>query len=336
MPNFRGRRFTNAHETMIWASKSADAKSYTFHYDALKAANEDVQMRSDWFIPLCTGEERLKGGTAARSTRRRSPKRCSPACCSPPPIPATWCSIPSSAPAPPARSRRSSGATSSASSAIPAMPRRPARASTRSSPCRIVSIAAPPEKRAEARVPFLSLLEGGHVKAGETLVDERRRYQATVRADGTLALGTDHRLDPQDRRARARACRPATAGPSGTWSAAASSSASTTSARRCGHDAAPALGARSAERARPHGGCRSPARRLRGRGVPLPSDDAALRIRPTEPGQVYPGAWRQHLLHHPRQAFPWKIAPEGPAHLAVSASPSAPSRGTPSIRAENA
>src|SRR3712207_958129 len=61
MPNFRGRRFTNAHETMIWASKGADAKSYTFHYEALKAGNEDLQMRSDWFIPLCTGEERLKG-----------------------------------------------------------------------------------------------------------------------------------------------------------------------------------------------------------------------------------------------------------------------------------
>ena len=61
MPNFRGRRFTNAHETLIWASKSADAKAYTFHYEALKAGNEDLQMRSDWFIPLCTGEERLKG-----------------------------------------------------------------------------------------------------------------------------------------------------------------------------------------------------------------------------------------------------------------------------------
>src|SRR5919205_2154279 len=61
MPNFRGRRFTNAHETMIWASKSQDAKSYTFHYEALKAGNDDVQVRSDWTLPLCTGEERLKG-----------------------------------------------------------------------------------------------------------------------------------------------------------------------------------------------------------------------------------------------------------------------------------
>lgn len=59
MPNFRGRRFTNAHETLIWAGKSKDSK-YCFNYDAMKALNEDLQMRSDWFIPLCTGKERLK------------------------------------------------------------------------------------------------------------------------------------------------------------------------------------------------------------------------------------------------------------------------------------
>ena len=77
MPNFRGRRFTNAHETMIWAARSADAKGYTFNYEALKAGNEDCQARSDWFLPLCTGAERLKDATAARPIRRRSPKRCS-------------------------------------------------------------------------------------------------------------------------------------------------------------------------------------------------------------------------------------------------------------------
>src|SRR6202165_267151 len=60
MPNFRGRRFTNAHETMIWAARGADAKSYTFNYEALKAGNDDVHVRSDWTLPLCTGEERLK------------------------------------------------------------------------------------------------------------------------------------------------------------------------------------------------------------------------------------------------------------------------------------
>src|SRR4029079_7821116 len=61
MPNFRGRRFTNAHETMIWAARDADRKGATFNYEALKAGNEDVQVRSDWTLSLCTGEERLKG-----------------------------------------------------------------------------------------------------------------------------------------------------------------------------------------------------------------------------------------------------------------------------------
>src|ERR1700685_2381787 len=60
MPNFRGRRFTNAHETLIWAARDAAKRDYTFNYEALKAGNEDIQVRSDWFIPLCTGEERLK------------------------------------------------------------------------------------------------------------------------------------------------------------------------------------------------------------------------------------------------------------------------------------
>ncbi len=59
MPNFRGRRFTNAHETLIWAGKTKESK-YTFNYDAMKSLNEDLQMRSDWFLPLCTGGERLK------------------------------------------------------------------------------------------------------------------------------------------------------------------------------------------------------------------------------------------------------------------------------------
>src|SRR5919206_161538 len=117
MPNFKGRRFTNAHETMIWASKSADSKGYTFHYEALKAANEDVQMRSDWFIPICTGEERLKDEAGRKVHPTQKPEALL------------------------------------------------------------------------ARVPFLSLIESGHVAAGETLVDERRRFTATVRADGTLALG---------------------------------------------------------------------------------------------------------------------------------------------------
>ena len=71
MPNFRGRRFTNAHETLIWAAKSQDAK-YGFNYKAMKALNDDLQMRSDWYIPICTGGERLKDdqGRKAHATQK--------------------------------------------------------------------------------------------------------------------------------------------------------------------------------------------------------------------------------------------------------------------------
>jgi modification methylase len=72
MPNFKGTRFANAHETLIWAAKSRGQKRYTFNYDALKTANDDIQMRSDWTIPLCTGEERVRGedGLKAHPTQK--------------------------------------------------------------------------------------------------------------------------------------------------------------------------------------------------------------------------------------------------------------------------
>jgi len=71
MPNFKGTRFTNAHETMLWASKSRDAK-YTFNYEAMKALNDGLQMRSDWHLPICTGGERLRdsGGEKVHSTQK--------------------------------------------------------------------------------------------------------------------------------------------------------------------------------------------------------------------------------------------------------------------------
>ena len=71
MPNFRGRRFTNAHETMIWAAKHPK-QSYTFNYEAMKALNDELQMRSDWTLPICSGRERLKGadGQKAHSTQK--------------------------------------------------------------------------------------------------------------------------------------------------------------------------------------------------------------------------------------------------------------------------
>jgi modification methylase len=189
MPNFRGRRFTNAHETMIWASKSAEAKNYTFHYEALKAANEDVQMRSDWFIPICTGEERLKDEAGRKVHPTQKPEALLARVL-------LSSSNPGDVVLDPFFGSGTTGAVAkrlgrhfiglerdhtyakAARARIDAVV-----------PLSDVSIAAPPEKRAEVRVPFLSLIESGHVAAGETLVDERRRFTATVRADGTLALG---------------------------------------------------------------------------------------------------------------------------------------------------
>lgn len=70
MPNFKGTRFNNAHETLIWAAKS-QASKYTFHYKSMKAFNDDLQMRSDWIIPLCNGNERIKtNGQKAHSTQK--------------------------------------------------------------------------------------------------------------------------------------------------------------------------------------------------------------------------------------------------------------------------
>src|SRR5712692_8660792 len=73
MPNFRGRRFTNAHETLLWCAFSREAK-YTFNYEAMKALNDELQMRSDWLIPLCGGPERLRDGDGKKAHPTQKPE----------------------------------------------------------------------------------------------------------------------------------------------------------------------------------------------------------------------------------------------------------------------
>jgi modification methylase len=71
MPNFRGTRFTNAHETLLWCNKGEGFNKYTFNYEAMKAFNDDVQMRSDWLLPICSGKERRKvNGVKGHSTQK--------------------------------------------------------------------------------------------------------------------------------------------------------------------------------------------------------------------------------------------------------------------------
>ena len=189
MPNFKGRRFTNAHETLIWAAKGAGAKGYTFHYDALKAGNDDLQMRSDWFLPLCTGEERLKGEDGKKSHPTQKPEALIARAL-------LAASNPGDVVLDPFFGTGTTGAVArrlgrrfigvERDGAYAAAARRRIAAVT---PLDDETLATAPPKRAEARVPFLSILEGGYVAAGEVLVDERRRHMATVRPDGTLKLG---------------------------------------------------------------------------------------------------------------------------------------------------
>jgi modification methylase len=189
MPNFKGRRFTNAHETLIWASRGPDAKGYTFHYDALKGGNDDLQMRSDWFIPLCTGEERLKDEAGRKVHPTQKPE-------------ALLARVLLSASNPgdvvldPFFGTGTTGAVAKHLGrhfvGIERDPTYAAAARSRIAavaPLADPSLALAPEKRAEPRVPFLAVVEAGHVRSGETLTCERGRHSATVRPDGTLVLG---------------------------------------------------------------------------------------------------------------------------------------------------
>ncbi len=199
MPNFRGKRFTNAHETLIWASRS-EQKGYTFHYEALKGGNDDLQMRSDWFIPLCTGDERLKGDDGRKLHPTQKPEALLARTILSSSNPGDVVLDPSSAPAPPGPSPSASAAISSGIEQEPAYAAAARERIAGVEPLSRAALLTAPTKRAEPRVPFLSLLEAGHVRAGETLTDERRRHKALVRPRRHAGRRTRFGLDPQDRR----------------------------------------------------------------------------------------------------------------------------------------
>jgi modification methylase len=198
MPNFRGRRFQNAHETMIWASRDANAKSYTFNYDAMKAANDDVQMRSDWLFPICTGGERLKDEAGDKVHPTQKPE-------------ALLARIMMSSTKPgdvvldPFFGTGTTGAVAKKlgrnfigiereQNYIDAASARIAAAEPMANPLLSVMTG----KRAEPRVAFNVLLETGLIKAGDVLSDAKGRHKALVRADGTILAngiaGSIHRI----------------------------------------------------------------------------------------------------------------------------------------------
>jgi modification methylase len=188
MPNFRGRRFTNAHETLIWAGRDQKSR-YTFNYESLKALNDDLQMRSDWLFPICSGPERLKddGGRKAHPTQK-----------------------------PEALLHRLLLATTNVGDVVLdpffgtgttgavakrlgrhfiGIERDPDYVAAAQERINNVTILPPlaletlRSKRAEPRVPFGTIIELGILKPGSVLSDERGKIRAEVKADGTLQHG---------------------------------------------------------------------------------------------------------------------------------------------------
>ncbi len=187
MPNFRGVRFTNAHETLLWCAKSKDQKRYTFNYEAMKVLNDDLQMRSDWTLPICSGGERLrKDGQKAHATQK--------------PEALLYRVI---------LSTTNEGdvvldpffGTGTTGAACKKLGRDYIGIEREEEYVKLalerlsrVSRLAPEDlavtrsKRKEPRVPFGTVVERGLLEPGQILFDRSRRYFARVRADGSLAI----------------------------------------------------------------------------------------------------------------------------------------------------
>jgi modification methylase len=189
MPNFRGRRFTNAHETLIWAAREPGGRGYTFNYEALKAGNDDVQVRSDWTIALCTGEERLKdaNGKKLHSTQKPEALLARVIVASSRPddlVLDPFCGSGTTGAVAKRLGRRFIGIererayAAAAQARIAAVAPLPARA-----------IAPFMTAREAPRVPFAALIERGLIVPGARLCDAKRKIEALVRADGAVALG---------------------------------------------------------------------------------------------------------------------------------------------------
>ena len=188
MPNFRGRRFTNAHETMIWAARDSSAKTYTFNYETLKAGNEDCQMRSDWLLPICTGAERLKDSKGRKAHPTQKPEALLARVLLSASHPGDLVLDPffgaGTTGAVAKRLRRDFIGLEREASYAQAARKRIAPIE----PLPAEAVAPAPSKRTEPRIAFASLVEAGLIKPGAALTDTKKRHRAIVRADGALSL----------------------------------------------------------------------------------------------------------------------------------------------------
>ena len=188
MPNFRGTRFTNAHETLIWCAKDEKAR-YTFNYRAMKALNDDLQMRSDWVLPICSGSERLKGDDGHKAHPTQKPEsllyRILLACTKPGDVVLDPFFGTGTTGAVARRlGRQWIGIEREAAYVKVARER---IASTL--PLDESAMTTVPDKRSQPRVAFGLLVESGLVPPGTMLFDAKRRWKAAVRADGSLSCG---------------------------------------------------------------------------------------------------------------------------------------------------
>jgi modification methylase len=188
MPNFRGTRFTNAHETLIWAARGRKSR-VTFNYEALKQANDETQMRSDWLFPICSGGERLKDGGDEKVHPTQKPEALLYRVLS-----AT--TKPGDVVLDPFFGTGTTGAVAKKlgrhfigiereDTYIAAALKRIAQIK----PFSAEAIEPAVSKRAAPRVPFGSLIEMGLIQPGTMLSDDRQRYAAMVKADGSLTAG---------------------------------------------------------------------------------------------------------------------------------------------------
>ena len=198
MPNFKGTRFTNAHETLIWAARDENAKGYTFNYQAMKTLNDDVQMRSDWVLPICNGGERLKDSDGRKVHPTQKPEsllhRVILASTNPGDIVLDpFFGTGTTGAVAKKLGRHFIGIEADATYAEAAMTR-----IGKIKPLDGDSLEVAQSAKQQPRIPFGTLVESGMVKPGTQLFGPARKVQAHVRADGSLKLGADQGLQEHD------------------------------------------------------------------------------------------------------------------------------------------
>ena len=188
MPNFRGRRFTNAHETLIWAARGQESR-YRFNYQAMKALNDDVQMRSDWYFPLCTGAERLRNDHGLKLHPTQKPEALLHR------VMVASTGVGDIVLDPFLGTGTTAAVAKRLGRHFIGIERHPAYVEAALGRLLKVEVASEtaigvtPSKREVPRVPFGSIVERGLLPEGSVLVDRTRAVQAVVVADGTIRVG---------------------------------------------------------------------------------------------------------------------------------------------------